>query len=50
LTVSRSTRSGCCTPTVTSTCIVRELMPRLRIRLSELWWIASSTARTAAFV
>jgi hypothetical protein len=48
-TTAGSTFSGFCTPVVTSTCIVMGSMLRVRIKVKELWWMASSTARTPVF-
>jgi hypothetical protein len=50
LTAAASTRSGRCTPIVTSTRILRASSPSVRKRVNELWWSASSTARRAALV
>ena len=50
LTFSMSTRSGRCTPMVTSTSSVFLSTPSERMKASELWCRASCTARRAALV
>src|SRR5262245_47256724 len=49
-TACRSTRSGCGTPIVTSTCIASTGKPTASATLSPLCQSASRSARTAAFV